>query len=63
AYILTRPLGASFGDMLSQSRDYGGLGFGTIYTSLAFLAVIAALVGWLSFADGSERTPEASPRA
>ena len=56
-------LGASFGDMLSQSRDYGGLGFGTIYTSLAFLAVIAALVGWLSFADGSERTPEASPRA
>ena len=63
AYILTRPLGASFGDMLSQSRDYGGLGFGTIYTSLAFLAVIPALVGWLSFADGSERTPEASPRA
>lgn len=63
AYILTRPLGASFGDMLSQSRDYGGLGFGTIYTSLAFLAVIVALVGWLSFADGSERNPEASPRA
>ena len=47
AYILTRPLGASFGDMLSQSRDYGGLGFGTIYTSLAFLAVIIALVGWI----------------
>lgn len=63
AYILTRPLGASFGDMLSQSRDYGGLGFGTIYTSLAFLAAIVALVGWLSFADGSERNPEASPRA
>lgn len=63
AYILTRPLGASFGDMLSQSRDYGGLGFGTIYTSLAFLAVIIALVGWLSFETDSGRNPEASPGA
>lgn len=49
AYILTRPLGASLGDLLSQSRDYGGFGFGTIYTSLAFLTSIIALVAWLSF--------------
>ncbi len=26
AYILTRPLGASFGDLLSQPLEYGGLG-------------------------------------
>jgi uncharacterized membrane-anchored protein len=44
AYILTRPLGASLGDLLSQAREYGGLGFGTIYTSIAFLTVIVALV-------------------
>jgi uncharacterized membrane-anchored protein len=44
AYILTRPLGASLGDLLAQSRDYGGLGLGTIGTSLVFLAVIAGLV-------------------
>jgi uncharacterized membrane-anchored protein len=44
AYILTRPLGASLGDLLSQSREYGGLGLGTTYTSLAFLTVIVALV-------------------
>ena len=44
AYILTRPLGASLGDLLSQSREYGGLGLGTTYTSLAFLSIIAALV-------------------
>jgi uncharacterized membrane-anchored protein len=49
AYILTRPLGASLGDLLSQSRTYGGLGLGTIYTSLAFLTVIVALVAWLTF--------------
>ena len=48
AYILTRPLGASLGDLLSQSREYGGLGLGTIYTSLTFLAVIIVLVTVLS---------------
>ena len=44
AYILTRPLGASLGDLLSQAREYGGLGWGTINTSGIFLAVIAVLV-------------------
>ena len=48
AYILTRPLGASLGDLLSQSPAYGGLGWGTIVTSAVFLVVIAALVGWLT---------------
>jgi uncharacterized membrane-anchored protein len=48
AYILTRPLGASLGDLLSQARSYGGLGLGTIYTSLAFLCLIVALVGIVS---------------
>src|ERR1700750_2857555 len=37
AYILTRPLGASLGDLLSQSREYGGMGLGTIQTSIVFL--------------------------
>jgi uncharacterized membrane-anchored protein len=49
AYILTRPLGASLGDLLSQSRNYGGVGLGTIHTSLAFLTVIVALVVWVTF--------------
>jgi uncharacterized membrane-anchored protein len=59
AYILTRPLGASLGDMLSQSRNYGGVGLGTIYTSIAFLTVIVALVTWVTF-EG-ERTTKADP--
>jgi uncharacterized membrane-anchored protein len=49
AYILTRPLGASFGDLLSQSQVYGGLGLGTIMTGLAYLAIIVTLVTYLSF--------------
>ncbi len=44
-YIFTRPLGASFGDFLAQPADYGGMGLGTIVTSLGFLAIIAATVG------------------
>lgn len=60
AYILTRPLGASLGDLLSQSRDYGGLGLGTIQTSIAFLTVIVGLVAWVTFeGDGRRRADPA----
>ncbi len=51
AYIFTRPLGASFGDFLSQPGDYGGLGFGTILTSALFLAAIATIVVYMSMTD------------
>ena len=50
AYILTRPLGASTGDLLSQSTADGGLGLGTTTTSVLFLAVILVLVPVLSLA-------------
>ena len=49
AYILTRPFGASFGDLLSQPLDKGGLGLGTVGTSLAFLLVISAAICYLTF--------------
>jgi uncharacterized membrane-anchored protein len=51
AYILTRPLGASLGDLLSQAREYGGMGLGTIYTSLGFLTIIIGLVVFFSVQD------------
>jgi uncharacterized membrane-anchored protein len=54
AYILTRPLGASLGDLLSQSRPNGGLGLGTIHTSVTFLVVIASLVAFLSIGPKTE---------
>ncbi|MBI3700880.1 MAG: hypothetical protein HY242_10615 [Afipia sp.] len=57
AYILTRPLGASLGDLLSQSKDYGGLGFGTIITSVTFLIVIVLLVAALSVRPDESRQP------
>ncbi|MBM7368106.1 phosphatase PAP2 family protein [Gordonia hydrophobica] len=48
AYVLTRPLGASIGDLLSQPRDSGGFGLGTSLTSTIFLTVIVVLVAFLS---------------
>ncbi|MEU9924043.1 hypothetical protein AB0H51_22595 [Streptomyces griseoluteus] len=48
AYVLTRPLGASIGDYLSQPTGDGGLGFGTVVTSGLFLAVILGLVVYLA---------------
>lgn len=49
AYILTRPMGASIGDYLSQSGKNGGLGFGTVVTSAIFLVAIVGLVSFLTF--------------
>ena len=48
AYILTRPLGASIGDYLSQDRDVGGLGLGSVATSAMFLSAIVVVVLFLS---------------
>jgi uncharacterized membrane-anchored protein len=48
AYILTRPLGASLGDYLSQPRHDGGLGIGTVGTSAVFLTAILGLVIYLT---------------
>ncbi|WP_437437904.1 COG4705 family protein [Streptomyces olivoreticuli] len=48
AYILTRPLGASFADWMGVSTGRGGLGWGTGPVSLALLLPIAALVGYLA---------------
>jgi uncharacterized membrane-anchored protein len=47
-YILTRPLGASFGDLLSQPHQYGGVGLGTIVTSAIFLLIIVCTVVYMS---------------
>jgi uncharacterized membrane-anchored protein len=48
AYILTRPLGASLGDYLSQPIENGGLGLGTVGTSAIFLITILCLVIYLT---------------
>jgi uncharacterized membrane-anchored protein len=62
AYILTRPLGASIGDFMSQhSKRYGGLGLGTTGTSYIFLGCILALVAFLTVTKRDQTRIEAEP--
>ena len=58
AYILTRPLGASIGDYLSQARVDSGLGLGTTTTSYLFLIAILGLVIYLTLTRKDEILPE-----
>jgi uncharacterized membrane-anchored protein len=57
AYILTRPLGASLGDYLSQPRADGGLGLGTTVTSALFLAAILVVVVYLAITKKDTTEP------
>jgi uncharacterized membrane-anchored protein len=41
AFVLTRPFGATFGDVLTKSPEKGGLGFGTIGSSVVLLGILA----------------------
>jgi uncharacterized membrane-anchored protein len=55
AYVLTRPLGASIGDLLSQSPADGGLGIGTTATSVTFLVVIVVFATYWGITVGKQR--------
>ncbi len=59
-YILTRPLGASLGDYLSQPPKYGGLGLGATATSFIFVGGILAMIIYLSITkkDVIEKEPK-----
>jgi uncharacterized membrane-anchored protein len=59
AYVLTRPLGGSIGDLLSSDRGDGGLGLGTTATSAVFLTCILALVIYLTLTHKDEIKPDA----
>ncbi len=44
AFVLTRPFGATFGDLLTKPLEKGGLNFGTIGSSLILFVILAVLV-------------------
>ena len=48
AYILTRPLGASFADWMGRERAFGGLGWGTGWVSVGLTLLIFGFVGYLT---------------
>ena len=61
AYILTRPLGASLGDLMSQSPDDGGLGWGSFGINAVFLVTIVCLVAYLTWSGKDRPEPDTRP--
>lgn len=59
AYILTRPLGASIGDLLSQAPKDGGLGLSGVLINGVFFATIIALIAYLTFSGADQPEDEA----
>jgi len=57
AYVLTRPLGASFADWLGKSHALGGLGWGDDIVTAVATVVIALLVAYVA-ATGHGVQPE-----
>ena len=57
AFVLTRPFGATFGDLLTKVPEKGGLGFGTKGSSLILFAILAVLIIYTSF-----RQKQVSPK-
>ena len=56
AYILTRPLGASMGDLLSKPVAENGIGLGTVGTSALFVTIIFGLVLFLTITKKDQVT-------
>ncbi len=46
AYVITRPIGASFADYFSKGHDVSGANFGDWQTALVFTFIVACLVAY-----------------
>jgi uncharacterized membrane-anchored protein len=55
AYIVTRPLGASFADWMGKPHSLGALGWGDVPVALSLTGLIVACVAYLSVTRGDAR--------
>ncbi len=62
AFVLTRPLGATVGDFFSKPTAKGGLGYGTIGSSLVLMAVLAALIVYTMWRQRGRTAPPDAER-
>jgi uncharacterized membrane-anchored protein len=62
AFVLTRPFGATFGDLLTKPQTQGGFGIGTIWSS-AFLVVVLVSMVWWARKQQLDVVPEVDPLA
>ena len=61
AYVVTRPLGASFADYFGVPHRYGGLGVGRGLVGLILTFVIVGFVGYLAVTRRDVEEPAAAP--
>jgi len=57
AYVVTRPLGASFADYISKPRNISGIGFGDGPTAVVFAVAVFVLVVFLAIARPDIQRP------
>jgi uncharacterized membrane-anchored protein len=62
AYIVTRPLGASYADWMGVPRSVGGLGFGRGNVAIALTIPIIAFVAYLAISRRDVEEQAAAPR-
>ena len=55
AFVLTRPFGATFGDLLTKPSDKGGLDLGTIGSSSVLFAILVILIVYATVKQRSEK--------
>ena len=58
AYVVTRPLGASFADYLSKPHSLSGVNYGDASVALITTIIVAILVGYLSVTRRDIQRPE-----
>jgi uncharacterized membrane-anchored protein len=63
AFVLTRPFGATVGDVLTKPVAKGGLNLGTFGASAVLAAILIAFVAMASWKHRAPRVPAVQPAA
>ncbi len=63
AFVLTRPFGATMGDVLTKTRERGGLNFGTIGSSIILGSILGILILYTTFNQNKDAEGSAAAAA
>jgi len=63
AYVVTRPLGASFADYISKAQNLSGINYGDKQTAMVFALAVLVLVLYLAIAKPDIQPPSANTLA
>lgn len=63
AFVLTRPFGATLGDLMTKSHEKGGLDFGTIGSSAVLAGILLVMIVGASYAQKRYGKPQVAESA